>query len=1012
MTSNDSVGIPLTFVDAVFRLHEYWRGQNCLVWQPTNTEVGAGTMNPATFLRVLGPEPWRVAYVEPSVRPDDSRYGDNPNRVQMHHQYQVILKPDPTTAQELYLGSLRALGIDTDAHDIRFVEDNWESPALGAWGLGWEVWLDGLEITQFTYFQQSGGVVLDPVSVEITYGLERILMTLQGVDHFKKLLYSPGLTYEEVFGRSEYEMSVFNLDAADVVRAHTLFTAYEAEARMLLERGLPLAAYTFVLKTSHVFNVLDARGAVGVTERASFFGRMRGLARQVAEQWLAQREALGFPLASATDSSAATGAVPSAAAPEVPTSGAMPEAARTLVLELGSEEIPPDDVRLAAEQLARLVPATLSSLRLTHGRVRVYGTPRRVAIVVEDVAAQQAPQVRAVRGPRWSAAYDAAGAPTKAILGFARANGAELSTIERQSFDGVEFATVVVTAPTQDAADALGAALPELLGRVTFGRSMRWNASGAFYSRPLRWLVGLSGDRVIPFEYAQLQSGRTTRGLRRGGVATPLGIASAETYLETIAADGIALDADSRRRAIAEGTRRLAGEVGGRIPDTTDELLAEVTQLLEAPLPIRGGFAESYLELPTEVLVTVMRVHQRYFPVERDDGTLLPYFVTVANGAVDPEVVRRGNEAVLNARFADAAFYWRNDTARRLEEFRPGLASMTFQAELGSMLAKSERLERLVPEFATLLHLSPDALRIAQRAAALAKADLATNMVTEFTGLAGVMGQQYALRSGESPEVARAIFEHVLPRSAGDRLPESDTGTALALADRFDSVVGLFAVGLAPKSSADPFALRRAALGITQILVTRNIDLDVREAIDVAATALPIAIAPEIRAEVQQFITRRFEQSLLDAGERPDLVNAVLAARGSRPALARATLTALAAVADGDTFKRVLTAYARAARLVRDRVTGDHVDPALFDAPAEHALSEAVSRARGRVNPGSSIMELLDAFAPLLEPIDAFFLEVFVMADDPRVKENRLALLREVARLADGIVDFARVAGF
>ncbi|VAI68014.1 unnamed protein product [Triticum turgidum subsp. durum] len=265
----------LTFQQAIQRLQEYWASVGCAVMQCSNTEVGAGTMNPLTFLRVLGPEPWNVAYVEPSVRPDDSRYGDNPNRLQRHTQFQVILKPDPGNSQDLFLHSLSALGINVREHDIRFVEDNWESPVLGAWGLGWEVWMDGMEITQFTYFQQSGSLPLLPVSVEITYGLERILMSLQGVDHFKKIQYTEGITYGELFLENEKEMSAYYLEHANVDHIQKHFDDFEEEARSLLSLGLPIPAYDQVLKASHAFNILDSRGFVGVTERARYFGRMR-----------------------------------------------------------------------------------------------------------------------------------------------------------------------------------------------------------------------------------------------------------------------------------------------------------------------------------------------------------------------------------------------------------------------------------------------------------------------------------------------------------------------------------------------------------------------------------------------------------------------------------------------------------------------------------------------------------------------------------------------------------------
>ncbi|WJX91601.1 Glycine--tRNA ligase, chloroplastic/mitochondrial 2 [Trifolium repens] len=296
-SSSSSKKLPsLTFQQAIQRLQEYWASVGCSIMQCSNTEVGAGTMNPLTYLRVLGPEPWNVAYVEPSIRPDDSRYGENPNRLQRHTQFQVILKPDPGNSQDLFIRSLSALGIDVTAHDIRFVEDNWESPVLGAWGLGWEIWMDGMEITQFTYFQQAGSLSLSPVSVEITYGLERILMLLQGVDHFKKIKYSDGITYGELFLENEKEMSAYYLEHASVDHLQKHFDFFEEESRCLLSSGLAIPAYDQLLKTSHAFNILDARGFVGVTERARYFGRMRSLARQCAQLWLKTGEMLGFPL--------------------------------------------------------------------------------------------------------------------------------------------------------------------------------------------------------------------------------------------------------------------------------------------------------------------------------------------------------------------------------------------------------------------------------------------------------------------------------------------------------------------------------------------------------------------------------------------------------------------------------------------------------------------------------------------------------------------------------------------
>jgi len=335
---------PLFFQEVIMTLQRFWADQGCLIWQPYYSQVGAGTMNPATFLRVLGPEPWKVAYVEPSIRPDDGRYGENPNRFQQHYQFQVILKPDPGNPQELYLKSLEALGIDPRRHDIRFVEDNWESPALGAWGLGWEVWLDGQEITQFTYFQQAGGLTVDPVAVEITYGLERITMPLQHVHHFREMRWNKDRTYGDVNFQGEVEHSKYYFEVADVDRQRQLYSLYEKEAEEALGRGLVLPAHDYILKLSHTFNILDTRGAVGVTERQAMFAHMRDLSHRNAEAYVAQRQALEFPWLD--DQSAKTTGTTITQTALTPLN--LPAAPALFLLEIGTEELP------AATWMARL----------------------------------------------------------------------------------------------------------------------------------------------------------------------------------------------------------------------------------------------------------------------------------------------------------------------------------------------------------------------------------------------------------------------------------------------------------------------------------------------------------------------------------------------------------------------------------------------------------------------------------------------------------------------------------
>jgi glycyl-tRNA synthetase len=988
-----------TMQAVLLRLQEYWASQGGVLAQPFNTEVGAGTLNPATFLRVLGPEPWRVAYVEPSVRPDDSRYGENPNRLQTHTQYQVILKPPPDDVQELYLGSLRALGVDTSRHDVRFVEDNWESPAIGAWGLGWEVWLDGLEITQFTYFQQAGGRSLDPPAVELTYGLERIVMALQRVTHFKDIEFTDGISFGELFGQSEYEMSRYYLDEADVEAQRMLFSLYEREAEKLIASRLPIPAYTNVLKCSHTFNVLDARKAIGASERAGAFARMRKLAQEVAGLWLDRRKELNYPL----------GVVAEPEDPELPELEGLTGEPAAFVLEIGCEELPPDDVRAGIEQLRARMPALLEELHLSHGDLRVLGTPRRLAVVVEELAGRQPDRRRVVRGPQQSVAFDASGQPTKAAVGFARRHGLDVADLELRAEGQAAHVVATVQEPGRAAEEVLAEALPGMLDELSFAKSMRWTSRPVAFSRPVRWLLALRGPKLVPFAFAGVASGRMTWGLR-GTARTSTEVPAASEYLDTLARLGVSAEVEQRRATIQQAANWLAQEAGGRIPEAaTGDLLDEVTNLVEQPTPILGRFDPRYLALPAEVLTTVMAKHQRYLPAVDGDNALLPYFVAVANGEVDRELVRAGNEAVLTARFADAEFFWQQDTAQPLEQLRAGLSRLMFQERLESMLDRSERIERLAAALGELLGLPDDERKALDRAAFLAKADLTSEMVTEFPSLAGIMGGEYARRSGEDPLVAEAITEHVFPRFPGDRLPASEIGIVLGLADRLDSLVGLFAVGITARGSSDPYGLRRQATGLLQILTERGIHLDLRQAIDAAANVHTVEVSPQIKATVLDFVLRRLEQMLVDQGYRRDRIVAVLNARGTTPALAAASLGELERLADTPRFAEVVEAYLRVARIVDKYSVEAPLEPARLQEPAELELWNALQKARDLVSHEMSIEAFVDGFAPLRGPIQALFEQVLVITEDPYLRANRLALLREVAALADGVLDLPRL---
>ena len=995
---------PLSFQEIMLTLQAYWSKQGCLIWQPYYSQVGAGTYNPATYLRVLGPEPWNVGYVEPSVRPDDGRYGENPNRLQQHYQFQVILKPDPGNPQELYLKSLEALGIDPRRHDIRFVEDNWESPALGAWGLGWEVWLDGQEITQFTYFQQAGGNVLTPVSVEITYGLERIAMALQKVRNFRGIQWSPDRTYGDVNLQAEQEHSKYYFEIADVERARKMYQLFEEEANSALEKGLVLPAHDYILKCSHTFNILDTRGAVGVTERQALFGRMRDLARRVAEAYLEQRKALGFPWLG-------EGGVEQVAAPVELDPIPAPTGPADFLFEIGTEELPAADLDSALAQLREKVGALLSDLRLAHAGVRVVGTPRRLVVQVKDLAPAQPDRTSLVKGPPAARAFDASGQPTKAAEGFAKSKGLNVSQLQIREIDGGSYAAAEIFEAGRPTAVVLAEALPGLIAALRFDKTMRWNASQVAFSRPIRWLLALLGESVVPFQFAGLNSGRVTRGLRFHE-PEEFTVAAPADYQPILVAQNILLDSAERRTVIAAQVRKILLE-NGALDKLDDGLLDEVTALVEAPTALLGSFDAAHLKLPAEVLISVMKKHQRYFPAYAPDGGLLPYFVAVRNGDDQHlDVVADGNEQVIRARFADATFFVAEDLKHQLEDSLPRLGTLMFQFKLGSMLNKSQRLEALVEKLRPFFGLDEAQMVTTRRAAKLSKADLVTHMVIEMTSLQGVMGRFYALHSGEDAAVANAIYEHYLPKSTGDVLPASKAGQVIGAADRLDSLAGLFAAGLAPSGTKDPFAQRRAALGLVQALIGCEVNFDVRQGLALAAEGLPVQATPETLAACADFVAGRLRTYLTEEGGfRFDVVDAVLAVQSANPLGAWRAAQDLSAWVARPEWKEFLPAYSRCVRITRDVKETFTIQPAAFVEAAERDLFQALETAEAARGVGS-VDGFARAFLPLIPVVTRFFEAVLVMADDSTVRANRLGLLQRVAALASGAADLSFLEGF
>ena len=1012
----------MTFQEIILALEKFWADHGCIIQQPCDIEVGAGTFNSATFLRCLGPEPWRVAYVEPVRRPADGRYAENPFRVGAYYQYQVILKPAPENVLPLYLESLYHLGISPRKNDIRFVEDDWESPTLGASGLGWEVWWNGAEVTQFTYFQQMGSIDLDPICAEITYGLERIALYLQDVDDFFEIRWNEHLNYGDVHRQSEVEYSTYNFEHANVDMLFELFSTYEKETHACLDAGLVLPATDHVLKCSHTFNMLDARGVISVTERVSYIERVRRLAQRIARAYVKQREEMEHPLIGKW---AAVGGICNPDASETAVGGICnPDSSETqetadLLFEIGTEEIPASYVPPVLEQLRETAAKSLTNHRIPFGDVETLGTPRRITLSIKDIKTLQESEETEVVGPPKRIAYDENGEPTKAAVGFAKTQGVELTAlriVETERGEYVAVSKLETGVPTREILKTL---LTEWTEAFRFPKTMRWETESeeprafARFARPIRWLVALLGDEVVNCTYGAAHAGRLTYG-HRSLHPEPITLDSADlnTYVEKLRAVGVLVCPKERRDTIEKQVRDVLA-VEGSLPKLDEELLDTVNYLVENPQPIVGNFNESHLEIPSEVLITAMKKHQRYFPMWKSESVLAAKFVTISNGT-DGNIdgVRHGNERVLHARLNDAEFFYSEDQKTSLADKVERLGAVVFHAKLGSLLDKAERLKALVQFITTESQVPETTTRHAERAAWLCKADLTTHMVIEFPSLQGITGRYYAQNGGEAEPVATAIAEHYQPLGADTPLPETEVGALVAIADKLDTIVGYFGIEERPTGSQDPYSLRRHTLGTIRILQDRKLPFSLDAIVEKAISLYTVELADDTRTSVLNFIKERLRVILLQTHQyAPDLADAVLAVGAVDIIDILKRASTLAEFCLTPNFEEVYNALNRVLRILPTDAP-ETVDATLLCDNAEKQLYACITEAE--LGFQQSIQErdyakLLTQLAALQPAIDTFFDDVLVMAEEPALRTNRLALLNRIGQNIYVVADLTKL---
>ncbi len=684
--------------------------------------------------------------------------------------------------------------------------------------------------------------------------------------------------------------------------------------------------------------------------------------------------------------------------------------AQDFLVEIGTEELPPKALKSLSQAFADGLTGQLAELRISHGEVGLFATPRRLAVRIRDLATAQPDVEIERRGPAVNAAYDAEGRPTKALDGFLRSCNATVEQLQTQETDKGAWVVYRSMQAGKATRELLAALVQKALDNLPIPKRMRWGSRRIEFVRPVHWVVMLLGEELVEGEVLGITAGRDSRG-HRFHANHSISIGQPDFYETLLREKGLVIASFAERRDnIRQGVIEQARSVQGQAL-IDEDLLDEVAALNEWPVPLMGRFEERFLQVPAEALISTMKGNQKYFPVVDGQGRLMPYFITLANiESRDPQQVIAGNERVVRPRLADAAFFFETDKKQSLAERVEALKPIVFQNQLGSLHDKSLRAARLAAKIADAIGGSP---KDAQRAGELGKTDLITNMVNEFPELQGVMGRYYAQHDGEPAEVASALYEQYLPRFAGDALPQTLTGCALAIADRMDSLVGLFGINQPPSGTKDPFALRRAALGVLRIIVERDLPLDLTTLAQWALEGYDSLPATEVSDKVLDYMLERFRAWYDDEGISAEVFHAVHARRPTRPVDFHQRVRAVAAFSQLPEAQALAAANKRVSNIL-DKQAGSNataqVDPSLLSDPAERALAELIERQEQSAAPlfaQGQYEQGLAQLASLREPVDCFFDQVMVMADDEAVRRNRIALLSRLRQLFLQVADIS-----
>ncbi|WKZ29904.1 MAG: glycine--tRNA ligase subunit beta [Candidatus Dojkabacteria bacterium] len=972
----------MTFQDIIATLNKFWADRGCIIAQPYGIEVGAGTSNPHTFFRVLGPEPYSVAYVEPSRRPTDGRYGQNPNRLQHYYQYQVILKPAPAFNQELYMDSLKALGISPKEHDIRFVEDNWESTPLGAWGLGWEVWLDGMEVSQYTYFQQVAGIPLEVPALEITYGLERLAMYIQNVDDYRDLKWNSKTSYGDIFEKHEYWQAVHNYEGASIQSLQELFMIYEKEAKNQLTAENYWAAYDYILKLSHLFNLLDSRGVISVSDRIAKFGMMAKLSKQAGLMYLDERKALDYPLKEKT----------------APISFAMPiekvetkdTASQDVLIEVGLEEIPSEYLTEWAEQLtSQWITTYLQEKKLAFNHASIEITPRRLVVRIEDPVKHVKIEEK-VFGPLWNICFTD-NKPTQAGEGFAAKNNVKASSLKKELRNGKEHAVVIIKKEIS-LTETLQNLLNDMLATAPKAKWMKWEQGSTTFIRPVRWLVALQGKSILPLTIFDTVKANRLTYTPRYADQTEVHLSSASAYEEFAKKYKLTTSEQDRQKTIEKVKSEFK-----KLSPKIDSYITQNTFLTEHPALAAVELPSKYQKLPIELVTYILEKNQLYLMAF--EGKKI-FYTIVANHPTASKKIVEGNAKVAKARLEDGLFYMNQDSNVKLADLRAKLTNIAFHPKLGSFLSKVERIDAIATWILSYVEHNADVSSLVDEAGKLIKNEKASALGKEFPKLEGVIGYYYALRDGENSKVATVVRDYLSsPLSAllkKELAAEDFAALILRIADTADSYASLASVEGLPEGSHDPFEIRKKAYDLMFDLMYSGLQLPLVELFDYIQTLFTekaVASSQDLFA----FITQRFAQYIADeeniaqwiAKGTADSHSQVLS---DKFALAK-TLQKINAPAFEEEFKDSLKRIRNI--LQKENVSAKvTVKKELLETSSEKKLYSVLQKSVSL--PDSKNPDYIAFFTELSKTLHTFFEETLVNAKEKKVKENRLALLREL----------------